>query len=65
VTKEDLIELWRKIKGIKRRILALIIIIEPKGITLPVITEAIRRNIILLTGEGLRLLAKKVNFPYW
>lgn len=65
VTKEYLIELWKKIKGIKRRILALIIIIEPKGITLPVITEAIRRNIILLTGEGLRLLAKKVNFPHW
>jgi len=65
VTKENIIELWKRIQGIKRKVLTLLIIIEPEGITLPAITEAIRRNIIILTGEGLRILAKKVNFPHW
>jgi len=65
VSKEDIKELRNTVNKIKEKTIGILVIIEPTGIALPVITEAIRNNIIILTGEGLRILAKKINFPHW
>ena len=65
VSKEDIKELRNTVNKIRGKTVGILVIIEPTGIALPVITEAIRNNIIILTGEGLRILAKKINFPHW
>ena len=60
--EEDL----ESLKEASRKINASPLIIVAKGEPrIPLITKAIRKEIIILSGEAIKLLAKKVNFPHW
>ena len=42
-----------------------LIIIEKGKPKLPLITHAVRNSIVIMSGEAIRLLAKKIKFPHW
>ena len=65
LNKRDIRELENATKSIGKGAKGMFIIVEPKGISYPLVAYAVKKNLIILTGEALRLLAKKVNFPHW
>ena len=42
-----------------------VIIVEKGTPKIPIITYAVKRNIVIMSGEAIRLLAKKINMPHW
>ena len=59
---EKLVKTKNRLKG---NYSCIIIVNEPTGFKTTILAEAIKNNVIILTGEALKLLAKKINFPHW
>lgn len=63
VKEDDIEELKRIANQINGR--AIIVVIEPKNIRIPIITLSTKLGIAILTNEALKLLAKKIGFVHW
>ncbi|MEX0567654.1 MAG: ATP-binding protein [Candidatus Njordarchaeota archaeon] len=65
ITKQDIEQLVFTARRIDKNITPILIMLLEAKITHTAIAYAIKNSVIIITAKGIKLLAKKANFPHW
>ncbi|MGQ4891786.1 MAG: hypothetical protein ACP6IP_04765 [Candidatus Njordarchaeia archaeon] len=60
--KDDIINLAKTAEQINAQPVIVVMKGRPK---IPLIAHAIKKHVIIMSGEAIKLLAKKINYPHW